>query len=67
MEFLLLNHPLDCLIGDQGGECDLQDQSSFFGFTKKRFYNCKRVVTDNNLSINFGPQYPATHGVLHFI
>lgn len=49
MEFLLLNHPLDCPICDQGGECDLQDQSLFFGFTKKRFYNFKRVVTDKNL------------------
>jgi NADH dehydrogenase/NADH:ubiquinone oxidoreductase subunit G len=49
MEFLLLNHPLDCPICDQGGECDLQDQSLFFGFTKKRFYNYKRVVTDKNL------------------
>ena len=49
MEFLLLNHPLDCPICDQGGECDLQDQSLFFGLTKKRFYNYKRVVTDKDL------------------
>lgn len=49
MEFLLLNHPLDCPICDQGGECDLQDQSLFFGITKKRFYSFKRVVTDKNL------------------
>ena len=49
MEFLLLNHPLDCPICDQGGECDLQDQSLFFGITKKRFYNFKRVVTNKNL------------------
>ena len=49
MEFLLLNHPLDCPICDQGGECDLQDQSLFFGFTKKRFYSLKRVVTDKNI------------------
>lgn len=49
MEFLLLNHPLDCPICDQGGECDLQDQSFFFGVTKKRFYSFKRVVTDKNL------------------
>jgi predicted molibdopterin-dependent oxidoreductase YjgC len=34
VEFLLLNHPLDCPICDQGGECDLQDQSLFFGFTR---------------------------------
>ena len=35
MEFLLLNHPLDCPICDQGRECDFQDQSLFFGFTKR--------------------------------
>jgi NADH-quinone oxidoreductase subunit G len=49
MEFLLLNHPLDCPICDQGGECDLQDQSLFFTFTKKRFYSYKRIVTNKNL------------------
>lgn len=49
LEFLLLNHPLDCPICDQGGECDLQDQSLYFGITKKRFYNFKRVVTDKNI------------------
>jgi NADH dehydrogenase (ubiquinone) Fe-S protein 1 len=49
MEFLLLNHPLDCPICDQGGECDLQDQSFFFGLTKKRFYSFKRVVLDKNI------------------
>jgi NADH-quinone oxidoreductase chain G len=49
LEFLLLNHPLDCPICDQGGECDLQDQSLFFGFTKKRFYSLKRIVTDKNI------------------
>ena len=49
MEFLLLNHPLDCPICDQGGECDLQDQSLFFGIIKKRFYSFKRIVTDKNL------------------
>ena len=49
LEFLLLNHPLDCPICDQGGECDLQEQSFFFGMSKKRFYNFKRVVTDKNL------------------
>lgn len=49
MEFLLLNHPLDCPVCDQGGECDLQDQSIFFGITKKRFYGFKRIVTDKNL------------------
>jgi NADH-quinone oxidoreductase subunit G len=49
LEFLLLNHPLDCPICDQGGECDLQDQSLYFGTEKKRFYNFKRVVTDKNI------------------
>ena len=49
LEFLLLNHPLDCPICDQGGECDLQDQSLFFGLTKKRFFNFKRIVLDKNL------------------
>lgn len=49
LEFLLLNHPLDCPVCDQGGECDLQDQSFVFGINKKRFYNFKRIVTDKNL------------------
>lgn len=49
MEFLLLNHPLDCPVCDQGGECDLQDQSMIFGTTKKRFYNYKRSVNNKNL------------------
>lgn len=46
LEFLLANHPLDCPICDQGGECDLQDQSFFFGNDKSRFYENKRVVSD---------------------
>lgn len=49
LEFLLLNHPLDCPICDQGGECDLQDQSLFFGFVKRRFYSFKRSVSDKSL------------------
>lgn len=49
MEFLLLNHPLDCPICDQGGECDLQDQSVVFGTSKKRFFNYKRSVLNKNL------------------
>ena len=49
LEFLLLNHPLDCPICDQGGECDLQDQSLYFGISKSRFYNFKRIVTDKNI------------------
>ena len=51
LEFLLLNHPLDCPICDQGGDCDLQDQSLFFGFTKRRFYKFKRIVTDKKLGV----------------
>ena len=51
LEFLLLNHPVDCPICDQGGDCDLQEQSLFFGFTKKRFYNFKRAVSDKNLGL----------------
>jgi len=49
LEFLLLNHPLDCPVCDQGGECDLQDQSMNFGTSKKRFYNYKTSVGDKNL------------------
>ena len=49
LEFLLVNHPLDCPICDQGGDCDLQDQSLFFGSTKRRFYKFKRVVCDKEL------------------
>ena len=49
LEFLLLNHPLDCPICDQGGECDLQDQSLFFGFTRRTFYKTKRVVENKDL------------------
>lgn len=48
LEFLLLNHPLDCPICDQGGDCDLQDQSLLFGFSKRRFFKFKRVVTDKS-------------------
>jgi NADH-quinone oxidoreductase subunit G len=46
MEFLLANHPLDCPVCDQGGECDLQDQSLFYGFDKSRFSENKRTVKD---------------------
>ena len=46
MEFLLANHPLDCPVCDQGGECDLQDQSLFYGFDKSRFKENKRAVED---------------------
>lgn len=46
LEFLLLNHPLDCPICDQGGECDLQDQAMVFGSDRGRFYDAKRSVDD---------------------
>ncbi|MDG2243939.1 MAG: NADH-quinone oxidoreductase subunit NuoG [Rhodospirillaceae bacterium] len=46
MEFLLINHPLDCPICDQGGECDLQDQALAFGNDKGRFVEQKRAVKD---------------------
>ena len=46
MEFLLANHPLDCPVCDQGGECDLQDQSMFYGIDKSRFKENKRNVPD---------------------
>lgn len=46
LEFLLLNHPLDCPICDQGGECDLQDQAMVFGSDRGRFYEQKRSVED---------------------
>ena len=48
LEFLLLNHPLDCPICDQGGECDLQDQAMLFGSDRSRFYETKRGVEDKN-------------------
>lgn len=50
LEFLLLNHPLDCPICDQGGECDLQDQALFFGSHMSRNFFNKRGVEDKNLS-----------------
>ena len=49
MEFLLINHPLDCPICDQGGECDLQDQAMGYGFDRSRFRENKRAVQDKNL------------------
>ena len=49
MEFLLANHPLDCPVCDQGGECDLQDQSMFYGIDKSRFKENKRLVSDKNM------------------
>lgn len=49
LEFLLINHPLDCPICDQGGECDLQDQSIVYGSDKGRFSELKRSVEDKYL------------------
>jgi NADH-quinone oxidoreductase subunit G len=49
MEFLLINHPLDCPICDQGGECDLQDQAMAYGVDKNRFHENKRAVEDKYL------------------
>ena len=46
MEFLLANHPLDCPVCDQGGECDLQDQSLYYGVDKSRFIENKRTVSE---------------------
>lgn len=51
MEMLLINHPLDCPICDQGGECDLQDQALFYGFDRSRFAENKRAVPEKE----FGP------------
>ena len=51
MEFLLINHPLDCPICDQAGECDLQDQAVAYGVSKNRFIENKRAVEDKD----FGP------------
>jgi NADH-quinone oxidoreductase subunit G len=51
MEMLLINHPLDCPICDQGGECDLQDQAMAYGFDRGRYQENKRAVADKN----FGP------------
>src|SRR5271156_1369791 len=51
MEMLLINHPLDCPICDQGGECDLQDQTMAYGFDRGRYEENKRAVADKD----FGP------------
>lgn len=51
MEFLLINHPLDCPICDQGGECDLQDQAMFYGKSYSRYKDEKRAVANKD----FGP------------
>jgi NADH-quinone oxidoreductase subunit G len=51
MEMLLINHPLDCPICDQGGECDLQDQAMAYGFDRGRYHENKRAVSEKD----FGP------------
>ena len=56
MEFLLANHPLDCPICDQGGECDLQDISEVYGYKQSRYNEYKRSVEDKN----FGPLVKTT-------
>lgn len=49
MEMLLINHPLDCPICDQGGECDLQDQAVSYGFDRSRYHESKRAVKDKDI------------------
>ena len=49
MEFLLINHPLDCPICDQGGQCDLQDQAMAYGVDTSRYHENKRAVVDKYL------------------
>merc|ERR1712193_264493 len=49
LEFLLINHPLDCPICDQGGECDLQDQAMTHGSDRSRFWEGKRAVEDKDI------------------
>jgi len=49
MEFLLINHPLDCPICDQGGECELQDLSVAFGGSSSNYHEIKRVVVDKDI------------------
>ena len=61
MEFLLINHPLDCPICDQGGECDLQDQAMAYGSGISRFVEQKRAVKDKNL----GPLDSNTHDKMY--
>ncbi|MEO1689052.1 MAG: NADH-quinone oxidoreductase subunit NuoG, partial [Pseudomonadota bacterium] len=56
MEFLLINHPLDCPICDQGGECDLQDQAMAYGVDFSRFREAKRAAIDPDLGPLVGTQ-----------
>ena len=61
LELLLINHPLDCPICDQGGECDLQDLTLFYGPDHSRFRENKRPVADKYL----GPLDLDPHDALH--
>ena len=61
MEFLLINHPLDCPICDQGGECQLQDLAVGYGASSSRYTEAKRVVANKNL----GPLDFHRHDSLH--
>ena len=63
MEFLLINHPLDCPICDQGGECDLQDQAMAYGVDFSRYREPKRAAIDPDL----GPLVGDLHDPLHLL
>ena len=63
MEFLLINHPLDCPICDQGGECDLQDQAMAYGVDFSRYREPKRASED----LNLGPLVETDDDALHFL
>jgi NADH-quinone oxidoreductase subunit G len=63
MEFLLINHPLDCPICDQGGECDLQDQAMAFGIDSSRYTENKRAVEDKYI----GPLVKTVDEPLHSV
>jgi NADH dehydrogenase (ubiquinone) Fe-S protein 1 len=56
MEMILANHPLDCPICDQGGECDLQDISTVYGYTEGRMMEYKHAVEDKILSKFLPPE-----------
>ena len=57
MEFLLINHPLDCPICDQGGECDLQDQAVAYGYDRSRYHETKRSVKDKHVVLTVRAVY----------
>lgn len=66
MEFLLMNHPLDCPICDQGGECDLQDQAMAFGSDRSRFVDIHHTGKRLDLSDVYLPVYFSSHEHLIF-